>query len=270
MTSSLLVKIMQDTGARVPTSLGFYAGLNDSDYAYEKPLPAIDFDLDNTGDRHENSGLEPRPFSSPTIGRVPLEPSEDTPNTPGKPRKPRKPRKQATTAPKAPVTPAAKGSTSKTKVCSQCGGRKPAALEHFAQHNATRDRLTQHCRICRSANNKARRSKDPIMRLRHHFSTRISATVPDCPAGYVADLELYLGYKLKDLVTKLDVQCERDYGRSLIDLLNEGYHIDHITPLSSFKIESIKDAAFRTCWAVRNLRCIPAEENMSKGASIIE
>ena len=190
MTSSLLVKIMQDTGARVPTSLGFYAGLNDSDYAYEKPLPAIDFDLDNTGDRHENSGLEPRPFSSPTIGRVPLEPSEDTPNTPGKPRKPRKPRKQATTAPKAPVTPAAKGSTSETKVCSQCGGRKPATLEHFAQHNATRDRLTQHCRICRSANNKARRSRDPIMRLRHHFSTRISATVPDCPAGYVADLEL--------------------------------------------------------------------------------
>ena len=108
------------------------------------------------------------------------------------------------------------------------------------------------------------------MRLRHHFSTRISATVPDCPAGYVADLELYLGYKLKDLVTKLDVQCERDYGRPLIDLLNEGYHIDHITPLSSFKIKSIKDAAFRTCWAVRNLRCIPAEENMSKGASIIE
>ena len=58
--------------------------------------------------------------------------------------------------------------------------------------------------------------------------------------------------------------------------LNEGWHIDHIYPLSKFNVipkGREKDATvdwdeFKKCWAISNLVAIPAEENLAKGAKV--
>lgn len=44
------------------------------------------------------------------------------------------------------------------------------------------------------------------------------------------------------------------------------WELDHIKPLSSFRYESLDDPLFRECWALRNLRPLPREENATKGA----
>ena len=47
----------------------------------------------------------------------------------------------------------------------------------------------------------------------------------------------------------------------------EKWHIDHIIPISKFKYESIKDKAFKECWALKNLQPLWASENIKKGGT---
>lgn len=61
-----------------------------------------------------------------------------------------------------------------------------------------------------------------------------------------------LGYTMADLKRHIERQFVRgmnwqNYGRG-------GWHIDHITPVSHFKIVEAGDAEFRACWALANLR----------------
>jgi hypothetical protein len=43
------------------------------------------------------------------------------------------------------------------------------------------------------------------------------------------------------------------------------WHVDHITPKSWFKYESIKDAKFKECWALSNLQPKLRMDNIRKG-----
>lgn len=45
----------------------------------------------------------------------------------------------------------------------------------------------------------------------------------------------------------------------------EVWELDHITPLSSFKYESLDDPLFREAWALTNLRPLWTEANQAKG-----
>ncbi len=97
------------------------------------------------------------------------------------------------------------------------------------------------------------------------------------PGNFVKNMEDYLGYKIVSLVKALGKDLKEREGpkRKLRDALNEGYHIDHIVPLSSFDIllstnsggNVVNWDVFRECWAITNLRAIPADENLAKGAS---
>ena len=49
------------------------------------------------------------------------------------------------------------------------------------------------------------------------------------------------------------------------------WHIDHIRPMASFDFTDGKDGEdWQRCWALANLRMLPAEENMAKGNSLCE
>jgi hypothetical protein len=49
------------------------------------------------------------------------------------------------------------------------------------------------------------------------------------------------------------------------------WHIDHIRPMASFDFTDGKDGEdWQRCWALANLRMLPAEENMAKGDSLCE
>lgn len=75
-----------------------------------------------------------------------------------------------------------------------------------------------------------------------------------------------LGYTIADLVTHLQTTLPK--GVSWEDFLDGDYHIDHIRPLSSFKITSEDDPALREAWALSNLQILPGPDNLSKGASM--
>ncbi len=69
------------------------------------------------------------------------------------------------------------------------------------------------------------------------------------------------GYSLDKLMSHLEKKFTQgmnwgNYGE---------WHIDHIIPNSAFNYSSPNDLDFKNCWALKNLRPLWAEENMSKG-----
>lgn len=69
-----------------------------------------------------------------------------------------------------------------------------------------------------------------------------------------------MGWTMADLRSHLERQFHKgmswdNYGK---------WQIDHITPVSSFKVASVYDDEFRACWALSNLRPLLAGDNASK------
>lgn len=148
----------------------------------------------------------------------------------------------------------------------------------FGRHKDSSDGLQSICYACKNVMNNEARKKNVSARLRHHTATRCLTQLgkPLTPKNFVANLEDYLGYRISKLVKHLshDLREREGKKRKLRDALNEGYHIDHIKPLSSFNVvwtdrggtPQVNWDIFRECWDVDNLTAIPALENLMKGA----
>lgn len=72
--------------------------------------------------------------------------------------------------------------------------------------------------------------------------------------------EPVLGWNAADLIRHLERQFHDgmnwdNYGK---------WHVDHILPISSFKINSMLDPEFKACWALSNLRPLWASDNIRK------
>jgi len=176
------------------------------------------------------------------------------------------------------------------KKCIKCRQWKPRAdvldttsgevLEKkgFGSHNSS-DGLQSICGGCKNIANTKARKRNVTSRIRHHTATRCLTQLGDqAPENFTADMEQHLGYKITALVKALGKDLKEREGshRKLRDALNEGYHIDHKRPLSSFNVitpdeegfhELVDWDAFRECWAISNLSAIPGEENLAKGAT---
>ena len=77
--------------------------------------------------------------------------------------------------------------------------------------------------------------------------------------------ENLVGYTIQELIDHLTKLFKPG-----MTLENFGeWQIDHIIPVSSFKIESIECENFKKCWELSNLQPLWAVENMSKGDKII-
>lgn len=147
----------------------------------------------------------------------------------------------------------------------------------FGKHKDSGDGLQSICYACKNVMNNKARNQNVTARIRHHTATRCLTQLGKTltPKNFVAQLEDYLGYKISTLVRCLGADLKRREGRhrKLRDALNEGYHIDHIKPLSSYKVivgrgeeATIDWDAFRECWRMDNLTAIPGLENLQKGA----
>ena len=178
------------------------------------------------------------------------------------------------------------------KKCIRCREWKPKAdildpisgevteKKGFGMHQDTDDNLQVICYACKNKLGTTARNQNVRARLRHHTGTRCLTQLGDAaPTGFSAKLEEYLGYTIAKLVKRLgsDLKAREGSGRKLVDALNEGYHIDHIHPLSKFNViwydrggtPHVHWDQFRACWAVENLRAIPALENLQKGAKVV-
>jgi len=75
-----------------------------------------------------------------------------------------------------------------------------------------------------------------------------------------------VGYTTEQLKDHLEKQFEpwmnwENHGR-------DGWHIDHIIPVSAFNFETPEDIDFKRCWALKNLRPLAANENFRKGKQL--
>lgn len=153
--------------------------------------------------------------------------------------------------------------------CMRCG--RIAPVTEFGSNSSSSTGYQSYCRKCKNANHAKNQANNMEMRLRHHFYTRMCTTLREVPDDLYPNLEGYLGYRLKDLVKALDKDCREAYGFNLRKAVNaHGYHIDHRKPLSSFEASTALEVGFRECWAITNLKAIPSEENLAKGAKLLD
>jgi len=71
-----------------------------------------------------------------------------------------------------------------------------------------------------------------------------------------------IDYNLKDLYKRLKKTIPEGY--TWQDYLESKLHIDHIIPISVFNFTKPEHTDFKRCWALDNLRLLPAEENLRK------
>lgn len=79
-------------------------------------------------------------------------------------------------------------------------------------------------------------------------------------------VEELLGYSLGSLRSHLEGTIP--VGWTWDDYLSGRLHLDHIVPSVAFNFQSAVDHDFRRCWAIKNLRLLPAIENCRKGAKL--
>jgi len=75
-----------------------------------------------------------------------------------------------------------------------------------------------------------------------------------------------VGYNVNELIVHLKKTMPEGYTWS--DYGREKLHIDHKTPVAAFNFSSPQDIDFKRCWALKNLRLLPAFDNMSKSDSL--
>lgn len=96
-------------------------------------------------------------------------------------------------------------------------------------------------------------------RLRSLVGSAISHTLKGKTKGG-RSWQVLVGYKAGDLVQHI----ERQFAKGMSWANYGQWHVDHIIPASSFKIDDADDPELKACWALSNLRPLWAGDNIRK------
>jgi len=110
-----------------------------------------------------------------------------------------------------------------------------------------------------------KRKSDPSYLTSRKISKRIHFTLKKVKAN--TSWTTMVPYSLKDLIKRLKRTMPDGYNWQ--DFLEGRLHIDHIDPISAFNYEKPEDIDFQRCWALKNLRLLPAQANMMKGGKLL-
>jgi len=107
---------------------------------------------------------------------------------------------------------------------------------------------------------RTRKANDPIYKLINNFRTAIYQVLKENQVqknGHYFDI---LKYSPENLIEHLESKFKDNmtwdnYGE---------WHVDHIKPISSFKITEIGDNEFMSCWSLDNLQPLWGDENIRK------
>lgn len=110
-----------------------------------------------------------------------------------------------------------------------------------------------------------RKARDPLYKLISNFRTAIYQVLKESNVEKNEHYFDILPYSQVELIEHLENQFTDD-----LTWDNYGdWHVDHITPISSFNIEEMGDEEFIKCWSLDNLRPLWGEENIRKSNSIL-
>ena len=110
-----------------------------------------------------------------------------------------------------------------------------------------------------------RRRTDLKINLNHRISIAIGLSLKGNKAG--RHWEDLVGYNLTDLIKRLNKTIPIGY--TWKDYLNGDLQIDHKIPKSVFNFTRPEHTDFKKCWALSNLRFLPAKENLIKSNHLI-
>ena len=175
-------------------------------------------------------------------------------------------------APSFHSTEVASKKAGKAKKCAKCG--KVQDIQNFGSNAGSMDGHQTYCKSCKGDLKKHRQKTDILFRLRQHIVTRSKSVLKDrAPKDLYPNLEYYLGYKLYELKRQVSQELRERLDMSFLEAIRNDFHLDHVKPLSSYKITEIDSeeglAKFRACWHPSNLKLIPAKQNLQKGAKAV-
>jgi len=75
-----------------------------------------------------------------------------------------------------------------------------------------------------------------------------------------------VGYTIENLIKRLKSTMPKGY--TWQDYLESKLHIDHIIPISVFNFTRLEHTDFKRCWALSNLRLLPAKDNLTKHSKL--
>lgn len=154
--------------------------------------------------------------------------------------------------------------------CKLCNSRLPARRLLQKKHHKTyyekhRKRIISSRKSRNRSPEQRRRERRRAYqrnKFRHNIRSYVRRTLNGTKRG--RRLEEILGYTVDELRAHLERQFA---GRMSWDNYGTYWHIDHIIPVSSFTFEGPDDDDFKACWALSNLRPLPAKKNMEKGGT---
>jgi hypothetical protein len=146
-----------------------------------------------------------------------------------------------------------------TPVCKSCKDkRRREYAKRYRQDN--KDKILLKNKLYK----KRRRSDDPSFRLANNCSRMINLALNGNKNNY--SIWDFLPYTVSELKSHLEFQFDECMSW---DNYGSYWHLDHITPQSSFFYTSMKDDDFLKCWSLTNLRPLEAIENIKKSNRLI-
>jgi len=114
---------------------------------------------------------------------------------------------------------------------------------------------------------KEKRENDLHFNLKSKMINRVWWALRSKNKNYNWDKRSFnIGYSIEEL--KNHLQKTMPEGYTWQDYLSGKLHIDHIIPINAFNFTSPKHIDFKKCWALNNLRLLPARENLTKSKKI--
>ena len=101
------------------------------------------------------------------------------------------------------------------------------------------------------------------LKLRYSISARINSQINNKNFEHCFDI---LGYSVGDLIKHLESKFRE--GMSWDNYGRNGWHIDHIVPISKFNISVKESPDFKRCWGLNNLQPLWAHDNYTKHAKL--
>jgi hypothetical protein len=117
----------------------------------------------------------------------------------------------------------------------------------------------------RNKREKEKRANNPILKINRNISTIIWKDIKKNGGKKNGSKSKHLNWTMDELkiyfeflftLSENDWMTWKNYGE---------WHIDHIKPLSHFKIDSMDHPDFQEAWALENLRPLEAKQNISEG-----
>jgi len=152
--------------------------------------------------------------------------------------------------------------THKRKYARYCKAYREKYKEHFILYDR---KYGQTHRKEINEYRKQKRKIDPKFKLNRDISRVILRSLKGNKNG--RHWESLVGYTVNDLIKHLKKTLPKGY--TLQDFMDGSkLHIEHIIPISAFNFDNYNQIDFKRCWALSNLRLLPAHENFIKSNKI--